>query len=319
MFDKDLINEEPPTSIDPYITLNLPTSATSEEIRSAYKKLALRLHPDKAVPEKRGEAHKAFQELALAYAILGDERRRKRYDTSGNISESLDVDDDDFDWSDFFRAQYSELVTVERVEEFKRSYQGSCEERSDVLEAYRKGNGSLDKIFEEVLLSNPLDDEDRFRNYIDQAIKDGNIESLKPYSEESERNRQRRIKKAEKEAKEAEKHAEELGSKEKEARKSNKKKNGDLTDLALTIQDKNKNKAKSDLFLDGLLHKYGGGSQKASQKGATLPSDEPSEEAFAEMGKRKKRKAQAEGIEDDMKAPVKTTKARTRSAKKARN
>ena len=282
---------EPPTSIDPYATLNIPTTATAAEVRSSYRKLALRLHPDKAAPTERDGANKAFQDLAFAYAILSDERRRKRYDATGNTSESLDLDDDDFNWTDFFRTQFSELITAERISEFQRTYQKSEEERTDVLEAYRKGKGSLDKVFENVVLSNALEDETRFRAYIDDAIKDGEVESYKAYSEESERSRQRRHKKAQREKEEAEMHAQELGAGDSRRSKEGKEAKGkteDLTDLALLIQQRNEQRR--DNFLDGLLDKYGGKEKKGEKRGSRLGQDEPSEEAFAEIGRRTKQK-----------------------------
>ena len=43
----DDISENPPKNIDPYKTLNLDSSASAAEVRSAYKKLALKHHPGK--------------------------------------------------------------------------------------------------------------------------------------------------------------------------------------------------------------------------------------------------------------------------------
>jgi DnaJ homolog subfamily C member 9 len=83
---------------------------------------------DKANPDNKDAANKKFQEIAFAYAILSDERRRKRYDTTGNTSESLDLDDDDFNWTDFFREQYAAVVTAEALDRIKKDYQGSDEE-----------------------------------------------------------------------------------------------------------------------------------------------------------------------------------------------
>src|ERR1700761_1323899 len=107
--DEELADEAP-TSINPYEVLDLAKEATAEEVKSAYRKSALKHHPDKAAPEDRDTAHTKFQEIAFAYAILSDPRRRSRYDTTGRTEESLDIDDDDFNWTDFFRTQYKEVV-----------------------------------------------------------------------------------------------------------------------------------------------------------------------------------------------------------------
>ncbi len=65
-------------SIDLYKILGVDRNATPEEIKAAYKKLALRYHPDKnpGVPE----ANDLFQEINKAYQILSDSKRRKEYD-----------------------------------------------------------------------------------------------------------------------------------------------------------------------------------------------------------------------------------------------
>ena len=310
---------EPPTSIEPYAILNIPTTATAAEVRSSYRKLALQLHPDKATPAERDSANKAFQDLAFAYAILSDERRRKRYDATGNTSETLDLDDDDFNWTDFFRTQFSELITAERIAEFQRTYQKSEEERTDVLEAYRKGKGNLDKVFENVVLSNPLEDENRFRVYIDDAIKNKEVESYKAYTEETEKSRQRRQRKAQREKEEAEVNAREVGAGDSKKSRGGKKAKGkteDLSDLALLIQQRNGQRR--DNFLDGLLDKYGGKEkQKGAKRGSTVAEDEPSEEAFAEMGRRKKQKLKesAEGEQEGSAQRAKRSGAR--NAKKA--
>ncbi|KAJ6490906.1 DnaJ domain-containing protein [Mycena sanguinolenta] len=66
-----------------YQVLNIEKSATEAEIRTAYKKEALRTHPDRLVnasaAEKR-EATKKFQAVGEAYYVLSDPTRRREYD-----------------------------------------------------------------------------------------------------------------------------------------------------------------------------------------------------------------------------------------------
>lgn len=61
-----------------YTVLGLKQSATADEVRSAYRKAALKYHPDRNPGDK--EAEKKFKVIAQAYAILSDEKRRKDYD-----------------------------------------------------------------------------------------------------------------------------------------------------------------------------------------------------------------------------------------------
>ncbi|XP_033310655.1 dnaJ homolog subfamily B member 6-like [Bombus bifarius] len=67
---------------DYYNVLGVQQTATSEDIKKAYRKLALRWHPDKN-PENLEEANKRFKEISEAYEVLIDERKRSIYDQYG--------------------------------------------------------------------------------------------------------------------------------------------------------------------------------------------------------------------------------------------
>ena len=66
---------------DYYKVLNIARSATSEEIKKAYRKLALKYHPDKNKGSK--EAEEKFKEVAEAYEALSDPQKREIYDKYG--------------------------------------------------------------------------------------------------------------------------------------------------------------------------------------------------------------------------------------------
>jgi hypothetical protein len=73
-----------------YEILGISRSATSRQIRSAYRKLARQYHPD-LHPEDKAAAEK-FRELQEAYDVLGDARKRKAYDYYGpNFGERVPV------------------------------------------------------------------------------------------------------------------------------------------------------------------------------------------------------------------------------------
>ncbi|RKF64120.1 putative J domain-containing protein [Erysiphe neolycopersici] len=184
-----------PHSIEPYAVLNLENSATADQIKSAYRKAALKHHPDKVSADRKQEAHAKFQEIAFAYAILSDPKRRKRYDLTGSTAECLNFgeNDDEFSWEIFFREQFKEVVTEDAIEKFSKTYKGSADERDDLISAYNESKGKWDYIYEVVMLSDPLEDEDRFRVILDQAIQDGEIQSFKSYVHESRNAKKRRI------------------------------------------------------------------------------------------------------------------------------
>lgn len=80
---------------DYYEVLGVSKEATPEEIRKAYKKLAIKWHPDKHVDDKK-EAEEKFKEIAEAYSVLSDPDKKKEYDTGGFDFEDFD-DFDNFD------------------------------------------------------------------------------------------------------------------------------------------------------------------------------------------------------------------------------
>ena len=197
-------------------------------------------------------------------------------------------------------------MTGHRINNFKSTYQNSDEERRDVLKAYTSRSG-WDGIYRNVMLSDPLDDEERFRGYIDQAIKDGEAEGYKWYVNETQEKRERRLNQARKqkiaESKKAEQHAKHLGVYDKlfgeEGDKSGKNSKAGADDLAAIIQQRAKNKAAN--FLDDLEAKYGGkkvsSTRKKRERGDIM--DEPPEGAFEKTAaRRKKRKADDEEDEE---------------------
>ena len=67
---------------DYYEVLGVQKNASKEDIKSAYRKLALQYHPDR---NKEPGAEEKFKELSEAYAVLSDDEKRKRYDIYGHV------------------------------------------------------------------------------------------------------------------------------------------------------------------------------------------------------------------------------------------
>lgn len=70
------------TKRDYYEILGVSRQATAREIKTAYRKLAVKLHPDKNPGDAAAEAQ--FKEAAEAYAVLSDTEKRARYDRLGH-------------------------------------------------------------------------------------------------------------------------------------------------------------------------------------------------------------------------------------------
>lgn len=64
----------------PYDTLGVSKTASSDEIKKAYRRLARKYHPD---INKEPGAEEKFKEINAAYEILSDEKKRKQYDAYG--------------------------------------------------------------------------------------------------------------------------------------------------------------------------------------------------------------------------------------------
>jgi curved DNA-binding protein CbpA len=62
-----------------YHTLGVSREASTEDIKKAFRSLALRYHPDHN-PDNVKEAEKKFKEINEAYEVLGDEQKKRQYD-----------------------------------------------------------------------------------------------------------------------------------------------------------------------------------------------------------------------------------------------
>ncbi|MBI5874230.1 MAG: molecular chaperone DnaJ [Candidatus Omnitrophica bacterium] len=72
------------TQRDYYEILGVNRSASVEEIKRAYRALAMKHHPDRASADKKKEAEERFKEISESYAVLSDEKKRSLYDRYGH-------------------------------------------------------------------------------------------------------------------------------------------------------------------------------------------------------------------------------------------
>lgn len=101
-----------------YSILGVSSDASSEDIRRAYRKLAMRWHPDrwtrKATTSLLDEAKAKFQQIQEAYSVLSDRRKKTMYDAGLYNPEDEDEDEDDEGFSDFVGEMVSLMSQVRK-------------------------------------------------------------------------------------------------------------------------------------------------------------------------------------------------------------
>jgi curved DNA-binding protein len=90
---------------DYYKTLGVNKNSSDEEIKKAYRKLAMKYHPDQTKGNKAAE--EKFKKISEAYAVLSDKEKRKQYDTFGSAGFQQRYSQDDifrnFDFGSIFK------------------------------------------------------------------------------------------------------------------------------------------------------------------------------------------------------------------------
>ncbi len=94
---------------DYYRILGVDRNATPEQIKAAYRKLAMQFHPDRN-PEDKKAAEEKFKEISEAYEVLSDEKKRKLYDQYGYEAMKQSFGEGGFNWSNF--SHYQDLEDI---------------------------------------------------------------------------------------------------------------------------------------------------------------------------------------------------------------
>ncbi|KAK4405555.1 Chaperone protein dnaJ 49 [Sesamum angolense] len=134
------------TKKDYYAILGVEKSCSVEEIRKAYRKLSLKVHPDK---NKAPGAEEAFKKVSKAFKCLSDDDSRRQYDQTGLVDEfeynqqyqvrrrrrrtGNDFFDDDFDPDEIFRAFFGNRDMFRNAHVYRtRTHNAGAHQREDL-------------------------------------------------------------------------------------------------------------------------------------------------------------------------------------------
>uniref|UniRef100_A0A5B7C593 J domain-containing protein n=1 Tax=Davidia involucrata TaxID=16924 RepID=A0A5B7C593_DAVIN len=255
----DNLNQSSSTEKSLYEVLGVERTASQQEIKKAYYKLALRLHPDKNPGDE--EAKEKFQQLQKVISILGDEEKRVLYDQTGFVDDADLVGDDFQNLKEFFQTMYKK-VTEADIEEFEANYRGSDSEKNDLIDLYKKYKGNMNRLFCSMLCSDLKLDSHRFKDILDEAIAAGELKSTKAYQKWA------------KQVVETKPPTSPLRQREKPRKQSE-----DL--YAIISQRRNERKDRFDSMFSSLVTKYGGG------ESVSEPTEEEFEAAKKKLDNRK--------------------------------
>jgi len=174
--------------IDYYKILGITKTATTDEIKKAYRKLARKFHPDVNPNDK--EAHKKFQEINEANEVLSDPEKRKKYDKYGKDWQHGEAQEQarrSYQQSyDFGGQQYSEDMGGDRFSDFFSSLFGNGGRRSSTKYRGQDLNASLQLNLSEVFETHKKTitiNGKNIRITIPAGIENGQVIKLKGYGE----------------------------------------------------------------------------------------------------------------------------------------
>jgi DnaJ family protein C protein 9 len=258
-----------------YEILDVPASATRIQLKRAYKKQALRYHPD----HNRSEhASAEFQMLTLVHQTLGDAARRAHYDKTGRVlTDESEAFEDAYA---YYRTQFPK-ITAQDIEKFRATYVGSADERDDLYAAFRQCKGNMRDVCDSVPFGS-ADAAQRFVKLVEAALTSALADVPKAYTRAFKASRTGLVKQLRrfeaKEAKEAKAAADELGH------------DGSMDSLTALIQSRNKDRAAAGGAFGNYLERKYATKKKPKKKGSSSSSTKkrksaapPSEEEFQKM------------------------------------
>jgi len=233
---------------DFYAILDINKKANESQVKSAYRKLSLKVHPDRVDDDHKEEAKRKFQVIHKIHYILSHDETRGPYDEMGIIPDD-DSMESKANWNEYWRLLFPKITTKD-IDAFIAKYVDSKEEREDLKKYYLRFEGDMDKICMFLIGF----EEERVTQLLLDMIDAEEVPKYDAFINETQKKRDKRKKKAEKEAKDAEKE-----------KKNMKTHDDDDSDLVRAIQSRSK--GNFDNMIAALEAKYSNGKGGQSSKG----------------------------------------------------
>lgn len=158
-----------------YELLGVSRDASVADIKRAFRRRALSVHPDR---NKEEDAHAAFQHLRHVHDVLVDPEKRALYDDVG----ASGVDGSDEGGIDAaFWAHASASVTAEDIIKYEAEYPNSAEERVDLKEHFVRFEGKVDAVVNYIPFSSTADLV-RFVEVWDALLESNEVEESEVYA-----------------------------------------------------------------------------------------------------------------------------------------
>jgi DnaJ family protein C protein 9 len=241
--------------MDLYSVLHVEKDASLVEITKAYRRLALKYHPDRNV-----KGTEKFQKISIAYEVLADDNQRAVYDATGSFEGSGEAMPDELaKKAQEFRLDEDRVGDM--INNFYDNYAGSPEEEADIVESYNKTGGNFAKmIARDIIFRNERGEITRFKELIEKLIRQRVVTTTLEWQKTANKEKVRKMEmKFEKERYEADEVLAEM----EDSKKKNRKEDQVSNLKALILNRHQKQQAAFENQIKNLEDKYVTGKKSA--------------------------------------------------------